>query len=99
MSSRAQARSRSFWDSPNSCPRKTRTAPCLIDNERSGIALFKSIAMVRPKPRHAGHAPNGLLKLNRPVLGGRMSMSQCAQCQPVEKGIAAVAAAVFEVAG
>src|SRR5205807_5978708 len=89
---------------PNSFPRKTRTTPCLIDNERSGIALFRSIAIVRPNPRHSGHAPNGLLKLKSPGVGGRMSMSQCAQCQPVEKGIAetvvaAVAAAVLEVAG
>ena len=42
--------------------------------------------MVRPKPRHAGHAPNGLLKLKSPGVGGRISRSQCAQCQPVEKG-------------
>src|SRR5256885_8687162 len=53
---------------------------------RFGIALFRSIAMVRPKPRHSGHAPSGLLKLNRPGVGGRMSRSQCAQCQPVENG-------------
>src|SRR5262249_39196351 len=42
----------------------------------------------RPKPRHSGQAPSGLLKLNRPADGGRISMSQWAQCQPVEKGIA-----------
>src|SRR5205807_9175926 len=71
---------------PNSFPRKTRTTPCLIDNERSGIALFRSIAMVRPNPRHSGQAPSGLLKLKSPGVGGRMSRSQCGQCQPVEKG-------------
>ena len=43
--------------------------------------------MVRPKPRHSGQAPSGLLKLNSPGVGGRISRSQCAQCQPVEKGI------------
>ena len=86
ISSRAQARSKSFWDSPNSAPRKTRTTPCLIFKLRSGIALFKSIAMVRPNPRHPGHAPSGLLKLKRPAVGARISRSQCAQCQPVEKG-------------
>src|SRR5205085_12459994 len=87
ISSRAQARSRSFCDSPNSCPRKTRTVPCLIDNERSGIALFRSIVIVRPNPRHSGQAPSGLLKLKSPGDGGRISKSQCAQCQPVENGI------------
>src|SRR5881396_3472467 len=69
---------------------------------RSGIALFRSIAIVRPKPRHAGHAPSGLLKLNSPGVGGRMSRSQWAQCQPVEKGravVAAVSAAFVEIAG
>src|SRR5947207_9506001 len=104
ISSRAQARSKSFCELPNSFPRKTRTTPCLIDNERSGIALFKSIVMVRPNPRHSGHAPSGLLKLNSPGLDGRMSKSQWGQCQPVEKGIsetvvAAASAAVFEIAG
>src|ERR1043166_8420120 len=53
---------------------------------RSGSALSKSMAMVRPNPRHSGHAPNGLLKLNKPGLGGGGSMSQGGQCQPVEKG-------------
>src|SRR6267143_810557 len=32
ISSRAQARSKSFCDSPNSFPRKTRITPCVIDN-------------------------------------------------------------------
>ena len=104
ISSRAQARSKSFCDSPNSAPRKTRTTPCLMLKLRSGIALFRSIAMVRPNPRHSGHAPSGLLKLKSPVVGGRMSRSQWAQCQPVEKGrsetvVAAVSAAFLEVAG
>src|SRR4029077_18245739 len=102
--SRAQARSKSFCDSPNSCPRKTRTAPCAMLKLRLGIALFKSIAMVRPNPRHSEHAPSGLLKLKRPGVGGRISRSQCAQCQPEEKGnseagVAAVSAAVLEIAG
>jgi len=57
-----------------------------MESERSGIALFRSIAIVRPKPRHSGQAPSGLLKLKSPGVGGRMSMSQCAQCQPVENG-------------
>src|SRR5438105_15871693 len=87
ISSRAQARSKSFCELPNSFPRKTRTTLCLIDNERSGIALFRSIVIVRPNPRHSGQAPSGLLKLKRPGVGGRISRSQCAQCQPVEKGI------------
>src|SRR6266481_8243941 len=68
----------------------------------SGMALLRSIAIVRPKPRHSGHAPSGLLKVKSPVVGGRISKSQYAQCQPVEKGrtaVAAVPAAVFEVAG
>ena len=104
ISSRAHARSKSFCDSPNSAPRKTRTTPCLMLRLRSGIALFRSIAMVRPNPRHSGHAPRGLLKLKSPGVGRRMSTSHQAQCQPVEKGIAgnvaaAVSAAVFEVAG
>src|ERR1700681_915764 len=104
ISSRAQARSKSFCDSPNSAPRKTRTTPCAMLKLRSGIALFRAIAMVRPKPRHSGHAPNGLLKLESPGVGARMSMSRRAQCQAVETGIAepvvaAVAAAVLEAAG
>src|SRR5437762_13522101 len=78
---------------------------------RFGIALFKSIAMVRPNPRHSGHAPSGLLKLKRPAVGARISRSQYAQCQPVEKGcsdcgwqiaetlVAAMAAAGVEKAG
>src|SRR5260370_38297147 len=103
ISSRAHARNKSFCDSPNSCPRKTRTAPCAMLRLRSGIALFKSIAMVRPNPRHSEHAPSGLLKLKRPGDGGRISRSQCAQCQPEEKGRwealeAAVWAACLEIA-
>src|SRR6267378_458808 len=54
---------------------------------RSGIARFRSIAIVLPKPRQVGQAPSGLLKLKRPGLGGWISRSQCAQCHPVEKGI------------
>src|SRR5207245_3621223 len=70
----------------------------------SGMALLRSIAIVRPKPRHSGHAPSGLLKLKSPGVGARISRSQCAQCQSVENGIAetvvaAVSAAVFEIAG
>src|SRR6266853_2215682 len=111
ISSRAHARSKSFCDSPNSAPRKTRTTPSLIVRLRFGIALFRSIAMVRPQPRHSGHAPSGLLKLKRPGVGGRISRSQCAQCQPVEDGIsdfglrveepvvAAVSAAAAEIGG
>src|SRR5205814_4919574 len=53
----------------------------------SGMALLRSMAIVRPKPRHSGHAPSGLLKLKRPGVGGRISRSQCGQCQPVEKGV------------
>src|SRR6202011_886933 len=71
----------------NSAPRNTRTTPSLMLRLRSGIALFRSMAMVRPKPRHSGQAPSGLLKLKRTGVGGRMSMSQWAQCEPVEKGI------------
>src|SRR5204862_8316848 len=96
---REHARSKSFCDSPNSTPRKTRTTPCLMLRLRSGIALFRSIAIVRPKPRQSGHAPSGLLKLKRPTVGGRMSKSHQAQCQPVEKGRTVVAAVIFEVAG
>ena len=104
ISSRAHARSKSFCDSPNSAPRKTRTTPCLMLKLRSGIALFRSIAIVRPKPRHSGHAPSGLLKLKSPGVGERISRSQCAQCQAVENGIAetvvaAVSAAVLETLG
>src|SRR5207249_6373467 len=78
--------------------------PCLMLKLRSGIALFRSIAIVRPKPRHSGHAPSGLLKLKSPGVGARISRSQCAQCQSVENGIAetvvaAVSAAVFEILG
>src|SRR5439155_20451890 len=80
-------RSRSFCDSPNSEPRNTRTTPSLIARLRSGIALLRSMAIVRPNPRQSGQAPSGLLKLKRPGVGGRISRSQCAQCQPVEKGI------------
>ena len=43
--------------------------------------------MTRPKPRHFGHAPRGLLKENNPGDGGRMSRSQRGQCQPVENGM------------
>ena len=32
---------------------------------------------------------SGLLKLKRPGVGGRISRSQCAQCQPVENGCSA----------
>src|SRR5581483_1621057 len=71
----------------NSAPPETQTAPFLILRLRSGIALFKSMAMVRPNPRHSGQALSGLLKLNSPGAGGRMSRSQYAQCQPVENGI------------
>src|SRR5204862_7072587 len=78
---------KSFCDSPNSAPRKTRTTPSLIVRLRSGIALLRSIAIVRPNPRHSGQAPSGLLKLKRPGVGGRISRSQCAQCQPTENGI------------
>src|SRR6201993_2331903 len=92
MSLRAHARSKSFCDSPNSAPRKTRTTPCLMLRLRSGIALFKSIAIVRPKPRQSGHAPSGLLKLKRPTAGGRMSKLHQAQCHPVENGAAVWAA-------
>src|SRR5438105_15407987 len=102
MSLRAHARSKSFCDSPNSAPRKTRTAPRLMLRLRSGIALFRSIAIVRPKPRQSGHAPSGLLKLKRPTVGGRMSKSHQAQCQPVEKGrtvLVALSVAAFEIAG
>src|SRR6516165_4490335 len=102
MSLRAHARSKSFCDSPNSAPRKTRTTPCLMLRLLSGIALFRSIAIVRPKPRQSGQAPSGLLKLKRPTVGGRMSKSHQAQCQPVEKGTAvveAVLAALFKVVG
>src|SRR2546421_8003795 len=102
MSLRAQARSKSFCDSPNSTARKTRTTPCLMLRLRSGIALFRSIAIVRPKPRQSGHAPSGLLKLKRRTVGGRRSKSHQAQCQPVEKGrtvVVALSVVVFEVAG
>src|SRR6476660_1105719 len=101
MSSRAHARSKSFCDSPNSAPRKTRTTPCLMLRLRSGIALFRSIAIVRPKHRQSGHAPSGLLKLKRPTVGGRISKSHQAQCQPVENGTdvaAAVSAAFLDAA-
>src|SRR6201982_2477788 len=97
MSLSAHARGKSFCDSPTSAPRKTPPAPCLILRLRSGIALFRSIAIVRPKPRQSGHAPSGLLKLKRPTVGGRPSKSHQAQCQPVEKGTTVVAA-VCEVA-
>src|SRR5437773_5757981 len=52
MSSRAHARSKSFCDSPNSTPRKTRTTPCLMLTLRSDIALFRSIAIF-PSDRDA----------------------------------------------
>src|SRR5205823_12625281 len=59
--------------------------------------------IVRPKPRHVGHAPSGLLKVKSPGVDDRMSRSQCGQCHPVEKGIseavvAIVSPADFEVA-
>src|SRR2546423_57865 len=57
----------------------------------SGMALLRSIAIVRPKPRHSGHAPSGLLKVKRPAVGGRISKSQYAQCQPVENGSSSIA--------
>ena len=69
---------RSTYDPDADC----KNGACAVD----AIARFKSIAMVRPKPRHSGQAPRGLLKLKSPGLGGRMSRSQCAQCQPVENG-------------
>ena len=53
--------------------------------------------MVRPKPRQSGQAPNGLLKLKSPGVGGRISRSQCAQCQPVEKGCSFFALEIDEV--
>jgi len=33
---------------------------------RSGDRPINRLAIVRPKPRHSGHAPSGLLKLKRP---------------------------------
>src|SRR5437868_14907924 len=70
-----------------------------MERERSGIALFRSIAIVRPKPRHAGQAPSGLLKLKSPGVGGRMSRSQCAQCHPVEKGSSVIADSGMDLEG
>src|SRR2546430_8485541 len=52
--------------------------------------------MVRPNPRHSGQAPSGLLKLKSPGVGGRISRSQWAQCQPVEKGISDVGLRIAE---
>src|SRR5207248_3348930 len=67
ISFRAQARSKSFCDSPNSAPRKTRTTPCLMLRPRFGIALFRSIAMVRPKPRDCDAILNNLHTRSKPV--------------------------------
>ena len=42
--------------------------------------------MLRPKPRHFGQAPSALLNEKSPGVGGVISISQCAQCHPVENG-------------
>ena len=41
--------------------------------------------MTRPKPRQAGHAPMGLLKLNNPGVGGFNSVPVSGEVQPREK--------------
>src|SRR5205823_6004150 len=70
ISSRAHARSKSFCDSPNSAPRNTRTTPSLIARLRSGIALLRSLAIVRPNPADAGQAQSGFDRFHqtRPIL-------------------------------
>ena len=50
------------------------TTPIAMLNVRSGSARMMSTPMVRPKPRHVGHAPCGWLKLNSPGVGGVMSV-------------------------
>jgi hypothetical protein len=66
-----------------------------------GMARSRSMPMLRPKPRQVGQAPRGLLKEKRPGEGGAISISQWAQCQPVEKGRISVVTggAFFAVAG
>ena len=54
-------------------------------SDSSGIAFPMSRPSVRPKPRQVGHAPIGLLKLNRPGVGAGSVMSQAAQDQSALK--------------
>ena len=54
-------------------------------SDSSGMALRMSSPSVRPKPRHVGQAPMGLLKLKSPGVGAGSVMPQSAQDQSVLK--------------
>ena len=44
-------------------------APSLIERVLSGTSKSSLIAVLKPKPLHSGHAPNGALKEN--ILGSK----------------------------
>lgn len=65
------ARRRSRWHSTPRGVVKGVTQPCLILRAGFDMALWRSIPMVRPKPRQCGQAPNGELNENKDAEGTR----------------------------
>ena len=73
ISSRAQARSKSFCDSPNSAPRKTRTTPCAMLK----AAIWNRLVQIdRDRPAKAAAfrtRAERIIETESPGVGGRIS--------------------------
>src|SRR5262249_55571451 len=65
------------------------SAPPAIDREDAGRTGPRSRSTTRPKPRHAPHAPSGLLNEKRFGTGPRTAKPQAAHSSMVEKRIIA----------
>src|SRR5207244_8318677 len=60
-------------------------APAASVRRGSGTTRARSRSITRPKPRHASHAPSGLLKENRLGTGSRTAKPHAAHSRAVEK--------------
>jgi hypothetical protein len=80
-----QQRSKSRWHSSPRSPWKGLITPLRIVSEGSGTARSRSSPITRPKPRHFGQAPSGLLKENKAGDGGRSELPVAGFVQVEEK--------------